>query len=121
MSHNATRGMEMSPDRLPPTSLLLVLKGAIMGNQLSRELADNDFNLSLDNALAIHLQSNHYPPVPISMVPVCIEAIDAYNEGDMQRLIQLPANTSWRGLPSAPAIAIIEAHHLDAWCDNDDE
>ena len=92
-----------------------------MGNQLARELANNDFNLSLDNALAIHLQSNHYPPVPVSMVPVCIEAIVAYNEGDMQRLIQLPANTSWRGLPSAPAIAIIEAHHLDAWCESEDD
>lgn len=115
-------GLPKSPDRLPPTSLLLVLKGAIMGNQLARELADNDMGISLDNALAIHLQSNHYPPVPLSMVPVCLDAIDSYNatfSGD--ELIELPEGVSWKGKTSAPAWAIIEAHHLDAWCDNPED
>jgi hypothetical protein len=90
-----------------------------MGNQLASELADNDLGLSRDSALAIHLQSNHYPPVPLSMVPVCIQAIDSYNadfSGD--ELIELPEGVSWKGKTSAPAWAIIESHHLGAWCDD---
>jgi hypothetical protein len=90
-----------------------------MGNQLASELADNDLGLSRDNALAIHLQSNHYPPVPLSMVSVCLDAIDSYNatfSGD--ELIELPEGVSWKGKTSAPAWAIIESHHLGAWCDD---
>ena len=92
-----------------------------MGNQLAREQADNDMGISLDNALAIHLQSNHYPPVPLSMVPVCIQAIDSYNANfNGNEFIELPEGVSWRGAPSAPAWAIIESHHLHNWCDNED-
>ena len=93
-----------------------------MGNQLARELADNDMGISLDNALAIHLQSNHYPPVPLSMVPVCMQAIQSYNEnmnGDER--LELPNGVSWRGEATAPAWAIIESHHLHAWCDSEDD
>ena len=90
-----------------------------MGNQLASELANNDLGLSRDNALAIHLQSNHYPPVPLSMVSVCLDAIDSYNatfSGD--ELIELPEGVSWKGMTSAPAWAIIESHHLGEWCDD---
>jgi hypothetical protein len=31
--------------------------------------------LDLEVALGYHLQGNHYPPVPLSMVEPCIEAI----------------------------------------------
>ncbi len=33
---------------------------------------------SLEIALEWHLTHNHYPPVPVSMVGPCVEAIDAY-------------------------------------------
>jgi hypothetical protein len=72
-------------------------------------------NVSIDAGLAYHLQANHYPPVPVSMVDACIAAIDAYHDEDYQRLIELPEGVSWRGETSAPASAIAEAHHLDAW------
>jgi hypothetical protein len=72
-------------------------------------------NLSLETGLAYHLQANHYPPVPVAMVDACIEAIDAYHEEDYNRLIELPAGITWRGETSAPASAIADAHHLDAW------
>jgi hypothetical protein len=49
------------------------------------------------------------------MVQPCIHAIDAYYEEDYGREINLPEGISWRGQTSAPAHAIIEAHHLDAW------
>lgn len=77
--------------------------------------------LSLEAGLAYHLQANHYPPVPVAMVQPCIDAIDAYWEDDYNRLIELPKDITWRGQTSAPASAIIEAHHLDAWLQDDEE
>jgi len=71
--------------------------------------------LGLEAGLAIHLQSNHYPPVPVAMVQPCIDAIDAYYDEDYGREINLPEGISWRGQDTAPAHAIIDAHHLDAW------
>jgi hypothetical protein len=49
------------------------------------------------------------------MVQPCIDAIDAYYEEDYNKLIKLPEPITWRGKDSAPAYAIIEGHHLDAW------
>ena len=72
-------------------------------------------DLSLETGLAYHLQANHYPPVPVAMVQPCIDAIDAYHDEDYGRLIKLPEGITWRGETSAPAHAIADAHHLDAW------
>jgi hypothetical protein len=91
-----------------------------MGRNLSMELAGGLGDLSLQHQLKIQLQNNHYPPVPTSMVFPCIEAITAVNEGDPGKLIELPEGVLWRNLPTAPASAIVEAHHLDAWIDGDD-
>jgi hypothetical protein len=86
-----------------------------MGSNLAYELSEGLLDLDLNTQLEIHLTSNHYPPVPVSMVEPCIEAIDAYYDEDYDRLITLPAPISWRGQDSAPASAIIDAHHLEAW------
>ena len=88
-----------------------------MGNNFATELADNDLfpELDLEMAISIHLQSNHYPPVPLSMVEPCIEAIDAYYEEDYNKMIEMPEGVSYRGNTHAPAHAIIEQHHLGAW------
>lgn len=83
-----------------------------MGNTTAQELATI---LDLNSAIAMHLQANHYPPVPTSMVQPCIDAIDAYHDEDYQREIELPEGVSWRGNTTAPASALVEAHHLDAW------
>jgi len=72
-------------------------------------------NVSIDAGLAYHLQANHYPPVPVAMVQPCIDAIDAFYDEAYDRLIELPGGITWRGQSSAPASAIAEAHHLDAW------
>ena len=88
-----------------------------MGSNFATELADTDVfpELDLETAIGYHLQGNHYPPVPLSMVEPCIDAIDAYHDEDYNRLITLPAPITWRGNNNAPASAIVEAHHLDAW------
>ena len=92
-----------------------------MGSNMATELADGTLGLDMESAIAMHLRGNHYPPVPLSMVPVCIEAIDAYWEDDFNRAIELPEGISWRGETHAPAYAIIESHHLDAWCTEDED
>ncbi len=58
-----------------------------MGSNLAYELAEGLLDFDLNTQLEIHLQSNHYPPVPVSMVEPCIEAIDAYYDEDYDRLI----------------------------------
>jgi hypothetical protein len=92
-----------------------------MGSNLATELADGTLGLDMESAIAMHLRGNHYPPVPYSMVQPCIDAIDAYWEDDMQRLIEMPEGVSYKGNTHAPAWAIIEQHHLDAWCTESDE
>ena len=83
-----------------------------MGYNTSLDLATE---LDLEVAIGYHLQGNHYPPVPLSMVEPCIEAIDAFYDEDYNREIALPEGVLWRGQVTAPASAIIEQHHLDAW------
>lgn len=86
-----------------------------MGNNFAHDLADYDLGLDLSTAIGIHLSSNHYPPVPQSMVLPCIEALEAYWEDDTDRQISMPEGVTYKGLDKAPAWAIIEQHHLDAW------
>jgi len=90
-----------------------------MGSVFATELASNDLNIGMETAIGIHLRSNHYPPVPLTMVQPCIDAIDAYWEEDLDRSIELPEGVLWRGETSAPAYAIIESHHLESWCQDD--
>jgi hypothetical protein len=84
-----------------------------MGRNFATELINSDIDLKTQ--LVYHLQGNHYPPIPLSMVQPCIYAIEACNEECYNRMIELPEGISWRGQSSAPAHAIVEGHHLDAW------
>jgi len=83
-------------------------------------LGIQDTVLDLETQLAYHLQGNHYPPVPLSMVQPCIDAIDAYYDEDYGREIALPEGVLWRGQVTAPADAIIDQHHLSAWLPEND-
>jgi hypothetical protein len=88
-----------------------------MGSNFAHDLADYDLGLDLSTAIKIHLTANHYPPVPVSMVEPCIDAIDAYHNGDTDQEIQMPQGITYKGRNTAPAWAIIEQHHLEAWCE----
>lgn len=95
-------------------TLKTITKGAIVGHNFAVDLAGEE-RLSLEQAVGIHLRSNHYPPVPLAMVEPCIEAIEKCNEGDSGALVDLPEGVKWRGETTAPAYAIVEAHHLEPW------
>ena len=43
-----------------------------MGSNLAYDLASDELSLDLETAIGYHLQGNHYPPVPLSMVEPCI-------------------------------------------------
>jgi hypothetical protein len=90
-----------------------------MGSNTAIELATN-LDLSLEQAIGYHLQGNHYPPVPLSMVKPCIEALDAAREFDAMRQIEMPEGVFYKGKTTAPAWAIIEQHHLDFWLPQDE-
>ena len=88
-----------------------------MGSNFATDLASDEMGLDLSTAIGIHLSANHYPPIPKSMVLPCIEAIEAYWEDETDREIAMPDGITYKGMNTAPAWAIIEQHHLDAWCE----
>ena len=71
--------------------------------------------------LEYHLQYNHYPPVPLSMVPVCEQAIAAGNVEQWDEEVPLPDGITYKDRGTAPAYAIVEAHHLDFFIEQGDE
>jgi hypothetical protein len=86
-----------------------------MGSTLATEISE--MNVSLEQKLAWHLQGNHYPPVPLTMIQPCIEAIMAYFEDDIDAEIEMPEGVTYKGFTTAPAWAIVEQHHLDWFID----
>ena len=80
----------------------------------------NAEEITFEQQLAWHLQSNHYPPIPLSMVETCKDAIEAYWADDLDKEIELPEGVTYRGEPTAPAREIIINHHLAAWCEGID-
>lgn len=69
----------------------------------------------LDTALRWHLQHNHYPPVPLSMLSACKVAISAIQDGEPSEKVQLPNGVY------ALAIEIVRAYHLDPFINDDVE
>ena len=82
-----------------------------MGSKIAQEISE--MNVSLEQKLSWHLQTNHYPPVPLVMVKPCIEAINCWFDGDDDVEIEMPKGVTYKGMTTAPAWAIIEQHHLD--------
>jgi hypothetical protein len=75
----------------------------------------------IDTGLSWHLSSNHYPPVPQSMIESAKQAITAFNEGETDRDIPLPDGIRRRdGQQHAPAYELVSSLHLDAWIDSED-
>lgn len=89
-----------------------------MGRLTATEIAETE--LTLEDQITWHLRSNCFPPIPKSMVQPCIEALQAYNEGNPERLIGLPEGVGYKGFSAAPATAIIQGHFLESWIETTD-
>jgi len=74
----------------------------------------------LETALRWHLQHNHYPPVPLSMLPACVEAIDLAVADEWDAEVSLPDGTEYRGRSVAPVWAVVEAHHLQPFVEQEE-
>lgn len=94
-----------------------------MGSMIARDLADGvaEGTTDLDAALTYHLTANHYPPVPVQMVPYARFAIEITNLGRPGTIVDLPPGVLWNGKPAAPASAFIESFHLHHFLADDDE
>lgn len=95
-----------------------------MGSFSAQEMAQTgaEFAIPVRQQLLWHLQSNHYPPIHSSMVEPCMEAIRLYDEDPYTEvLVALPEGVTWKGQTHAPVHAIIEQHHLWAWCHQPEE
>jgi hypothetical protein len=75
-----------------------------------------ELGLPLKEQLSMHFSSNCYPPIPQQMIPTAIEAIDAYWDDDLSRMIPLPEGVSFRGSSEVAAHDVINSYRLDAWC-----
>ena len=78
--------------------------------------------MSLDNALMIHLRSNHYPPIPSSMVPVAKRALAKANKGEWNKKVRLPEGVEHRVHGKlVPVHIVMEYMHLDSFLDQPEE
>jgi len=92
--------------------------GYLHAVELSNMVEEGSVNL--ETAIRIHLTSNCYPPMPEQFVPICIEAINACNDGEYDKVIELPEDMIFRGgKPTAGNIA--DSLHLEAWLHADNE
>lgn len=91
-----------------------------MGNRNAQDIANaaQDGLVSLDAALHYHLTANHYPPIPATCIEAAKEAIAAIEAGEYNKAITLPAGAAYRDSSTAPASAVVEAWHLDAFIDS---
>ena len=63
-----------------------------MGLNTTMEI--NLMDLTLEDKVGMHLRGNLYPPVPLSMVHPCVDAINAYWNEDYSEFIK---SFSWLG------------------------
>ena len=76
--------------------------------------------VSLDAALTWHLTSNHFPPLPLPLVPVAIEAIKLGREASeledpdiWAETLDMPDGLLFRGGSTITVAEAIENLHLD--------
>ena len=82
-----------------------------MGRLQAEELTAN---LPIEQALRLHLQCNHYPPVNSVFMPVAKDAIDRANKGEYDTVLEMPNGKS------LSVTQIIEGLHLDCFLDQED-
>lgn len=92
--------------------------GYTTASALAQSVPDTDY---LTVAITAHLRGNCFPPVPNTMVPICVKAVQLVNEGDGHALITLPEGVTFRGEDKIVAFDVIHSYHLDVFLDEDDD
>lgn len=73
-------------------------------------------SLRLRDAIRQHIYYNFVPSLPGSMIEPCAQAIEAYMEGDYDRIIETPFQHRIYG-NEVPASALVEACRLHGFVD----
>jgi hypothetical protein len=91
----------------------------MMGTQKAIEMAEAvEEGLPLAAALEYHLTSNHYPPLPRTLVQTAMKAILLVNHGQDMLTVRLPRGVELRGYGQrVPAWKLVDAMHLGAFID----
>ena len=82
-------------------------KDEVKGNVVADDLDARHDNLRL--AIAEHFSENCAPPVPLYMVDLALEAIDAVLRGEGSALIDLPPGVTWRDELTVSAQSAIDS------------
>lgn len=90
-----------------------------MGRQTAEAISELDMPLKIQ--IEMHLSSNFYPPIPKFMAQTCVDALNAYWEKEINRMIDMPHGVLYRGSTSAPAWAVVEQHRLSPWLDEEED
>lgn len=69
-------------------------------------------------SLSWHLTSNHYPPLPASLIETAENAIDACNEYEPERRITLPDGCTVNEQAEMEAWDVVEWLHLEFYLDD---
>ena len=72
----------------------------------------------LTTAVQWHLRYNMYPPVPLAMTRVAVQAINSIVLDLPDTLIALPDGVSYRGEEAVEAWRVVDSLRLDAFVDN---
>lgn len=85
-----------------------------MGYTNARDM--KEYAPSLDVALDWHLRSNHFPPLPLSLIEPAKRAISLAQAEEWDELIELPEGVEHRRYgKQAPVHECVRAWHLDAF------
>jgi hypothetical protein len=91
-----------------------------MGTQFAVDLKEL---VKLDVALEVHLRNNHYPPLPLSLIPVCKQIIKNINNGESDKMVKLPEGitTHRKYGKTIPSYIGAESWHLYPFCEQENE
>jgi len=93
-----------------------------MGSTFARELAGEvRTKKDLGKAVETHLFYTFYPPLPAALVGPCVKAIWYAKRGEWDKKVLLPEGMSYKGKRLAPIEAVIEAHRLELFIDEEEE
>jgi hypothetical protein len=94
-----------------------------MGNKTAQAIATEIALGRVQRGAAIeyHLTANCYPPIPAAMAEFAIPAIDACNEGDPDRLIDISPVRHVTYGPKVPARVLMDSWFLWAFADQEEE
>lgn len=90
-----------------------------MGRQTAEVISELD--MPLQKQIEMHLSYNFYPAIPKFMAQACVDALNAYWEEDINRMIDMPEGVLYKGSTSAPAWAVVDQHRLGPWLDEEED